>query len=104
MFKARKVFFSNKRFLHQRVTNSNSSIRNNSLIKVLYIHKEFDEIENFMKKDLKVFKRIEKYFNIVKILKNYMWNLKRVKEKKQYMKYFYNATYKITHLFITAWF
>ena len=48
-----------------------------------------------MKKDLKVFKRIEKYFNIVKILKNYMWNLKRVKEKKQYMKYFYNATYKI---------
>ena len=95
MFKARKVFFSNKRFLHYRVTNSNSSIRNNSLIKALYIHKEFDEIENFMKKDLKVFKRIEKYFNTVKILKNYMWNLKRVKEKKQYMKYFYNATYKI---------
>ena len=48
-----------------------------------------------MKKDLKVFKRIEKYFNTVKILKNYMWNLKRVKEKKQYIKYFYIATYTI---------
>ena len=94
MFKARKVFFSKKRFLYYRVSNSNSSIKNNSFIKTLYVHKEFDSIENFIKKDITAFKKIEKYFNTVKIL-NYLWNLRRVKNKKRYMKYFYRDTFKI---------
>ena len=94
MFKARKVFFSKKRFLYYRVSNSNSSIKNNSFIKTLYVHKEFDSIENFIKKDISIFKKLEKYFNTVKIL-NYLWNLRRVKNKKKYMKYFYRDTYKI---------
>ena len=94
MFKARKVFFSDKKFIYYRVSNSNSSIKDNSFIKTLYVHKEFDSIKNFIKKDLKEFKKLEKYFNTIKIL-NYMWNLRRVENKKDYMKYLYKDTYKI---------
>ena len=94
LFKSRKVFFTNKKFLYYRVSNSYSSIRDKSLIKAIYVHKEFDSIENFIKKDLKEYKIIEKYFNTVKIL-NYLWNLRRVKNKKEYIKYLYKDTYII---------
>ena len=94
LFKSKKVYFSNKSFLYYRKSNIYSSVKNNSLIKALFIHKEFEEIEKFIKKDLNAFKKIEKYLNNVKIL-NFIWNLKRVNKKSEYIKIFYKDTYNI---------
>ena len=91
LFKSKKVYFSNKRFSYY---NINSSVKNNSLIKAFLIHKEFEEIEKFIKKDLNAFKKIEKYFNNIKLL-NFIWNLKRVNKKSDYIKIFYKDTYNI---------
>ena len=94
MYKSKKVFFSNKRFLYYRLTNSNSSIKDKSLKKAFFVHKEFDEIEKYIQRNLSSFKKIEKYFNTVKI-KNFLWNLGRIVKKKEYIKIFYQDTYKI---------
>ena len=94
MYKSKKVFFSDKRLLYYRLSNPNSSIKNNTLKKALFVHKEIDEIERYIQRNLTSFKKIEKYFNTVKLI-NYLWNLYRIDKKEEYIKYFHKGIFKI---------
>ena len=94
MYKAKKVFFSDKCFLYYRLTNPNSSVIDNSLKKAFFVHKEMDEIEKYIKKNLNSFKKIEKYFNTIKII-NLLWNLERIENKNEYINFFYQEIFKI---------
>ncbi len=87
LFKSKNVLFINESFYYYRQTNINSSVKNTSLNKAILINKEFYEIDNYYKKDLKLFYQIEKYYNTKKI-KTLIWNLNRIKNK-EYFKIFY---------------
>jgi len=93
LFKSKKVLFMNESYYYYRQTNVNSSVKNKSLSKAIFINKEFDEIDKYYKKDLKLFHQIEKYYNTKKI-RTLFWNLKRV-QKKEYFKFFYKDIYNI---------
>ncbi len=94
LFKSKYIFYINNYLYYYRQTNINSSVLNNSLNKVLFIHKEFDEVEKYFKKDLNLFYKIDKYIYTKKI-KAFLWNLKRVDKKKDYFKYIYKDAFKI---------
>ena len=94
LFKAKKIFYINKPFYNYRQTNLNSSINNNNLNKILYIFKEFNEIEKYLKKSLKFFHQIQKYYNTKK-MRSLLWNLIRVDKKKEYIILLYNEIIEI---------
>ena len=94
MFKSNKIFFSDKRLLYYRLTNPNSSIKNKSLQKAFFVHKEIDEIEKYIQRNFTSFKKIEKYFNTVKLI-NYLWNLWRIEKKEKYIRFFHQGINKI---------
>ena len=93
LFKSKKALFINESFYYYRQTNINSSVKNKSLNKAILINEEFYEIDNYFKKDLKLFYKIEKYYNTKKI-KTLLWNLNRIKIK-EYFKFFYKDVYNI---------
>ena len=94
LFNSKRIFYFNKPFYYYRQTNLNSSVKINNLNKILFIIKEYHEIENYLHKDLKMFKKIEKYFNTKKI-RSLLWNLIRVDKKKEYIKLLYKEIYEI---------
>ena len=94
LFKANKIFCTKKAFYYYRQTNSNSSVNNNTLNKVIFAHIELNEIEKFIKKDVKLYNKNQRYFNTKKIM-TLLWNLNRVDKKKQYNKILYKEIYEI---------
>ena len=80
MYKANKIFCTKKAFYYYRQTNSNSSVNNNTLNKVIFAHIELNEIEKFIKKDVKLYNKNQRYFNTKKIM-TLLWNLNRVDKK-----------------------
>ena len=94
LFKSKEIFFLNKSFLNYRQTNEYSSVYNKTLSKALFVNIEFYEFEKYSKIDLKSYYKIEKFYNTKKI-KTLIWNLKRIKKKKEYIKFLYNDIYKI---------
>ena len=94
LFKANKIFCTKKAFYYYRQTNSNSSVNNNTINKVMFTHKELNEIEKFIKKDIKLYNINQRYFNTKKIM-TLLWNLNRVDKKKQYNKILYKEIYEI---------
>ena len=94
LYKANKIFCTKKAFYFYRQTNSNSSINNNTLNKVIFTHIELNEIEKFIKKDIKLYNKNQRYFNTKKIM-TLLWNLNRVDKKKQYNKILYKEIYEI---------
>ena len=94
MYQSKKVFFTDKRLLYYRLSNPNSSIKNGTLKKAFFVHKEINEIEKYIKRNLTSFKKIEKYFNTAKILL-YLWNLYRIEKKEEYIGIFHKGIYKI---------
>jgi glycosyltransferase involved in cell wall biosynthesis len=94
LFKANKIFCTKKAFYYYRQTNSNSSVNNNTLNKVILVHKELNEIEKYIKKDMKLYDINQKYFNTKKIM-TLLWNLNRVDKKKEYNKILYKEIYEI---------
>ena len=94
LYKANKIFCTKKAFYYYRQTNSNSSVNNNTLNKVIFAHIELNEIENFIKKDIKLYNKNQRYFNTKKIM-TLLWNLNRVDKKKQYNKILYKEIYEI---------
>ena len=94
LFKSKNIFCYKKAFYYYRQTNINSSINNKTFNKAILVHKELKEIENYIKKDLKLYYKNEKYFNTKKIM-TLLWNLNRVEEKKQYNKIIYKEIYEI---------
>ena len=94
LYKANKIFCTKKAFYYYRQTNSNSSVNNNTLNKVIFAHIELNEIEKFIKKDIKLYNKNQRYFNTKKIM-TLLWNLNRVDKKKQYNKILYKEIYEI---------
>ena len=94
LYKANKIFCTKKAFYYYRQTNSNSSVNNNTLNKVIFTHIELNEIEKFIKKDIKLYNKNQRYFNTKKIM-TLLWNLNRVDKKKQYNKILYKEIYEI---------
>ena len=94
LYKANKIFCTKKAFYYYRQTNSNSSVNNNTLNKVIFAHIELNEIEKFIKKDIKLYNKNQRYFNTKKIT-TLLWNLNRVDKKKQYNKILYKEIYEI---------
>jgi len=94
LYKANKIFCIKKAFYYYRQTNSNSSVNNNTLNKVIFAHIELNEIEKFIKKDVKLYNKNQRYFNTKKIM-TLLWNLNRVDKKKQYNKILYKEIYEI---------
>ena len=77
LYKANKIFCPKKAFYYYRQTKSNSSVNNNTLIKVIFAHIELNEIEKFIKKDIKLYDKNQRFFNTKKIM-TLLWNLNRV--------------------------
>ena len=94
LYKANKIFCTKKAFYYYRQSNSNSSVNNNTLNKVIFAHIELNEIEKFIKKDIKLYNKNQRYFNTKKIM-TLLWNLNRVDKKKQYNKILYKEIYEI---------
>ena len=94
LYKANKIFCTKKAFYYYRQTNPNSSVNNNTLNKVIFAHIELNEIEKFIKKDIKLYNKNQRYFNTKKIM-TLLWNLNRVDKKKQYNKILYKEIYEI---------
>jgi glycosyltransferase involved in cell wall biosynthesis len=94
LFKSKKIFYLNKPFYYYRQTNLNSSVKITNLNKIIFILKEFHEIENYFHKDLKLFNEIKKYYYSKKI-RSLLWNLIRVDKKKEYIKLLYQEIYDI---------
>ena len=94
LFKSKKVIYINDSFLNYRQTNFNSSINNNSIEKVMFVHKEYSEFEKYIKTDINSFNKIEKFYNTKKVY-SLFWNLERVDKKKKYIKLIYQNIYKI---------
>ena len=94
LFKSKSIFCYKKAFYYYRQTNINSSVNNNTLNKAILVHKELNEIEKYIKSDIKFYNKNEKYFNTKKIM-TLLWNLNRVDKKKQYNKILYKEIYDI---------
>ena len=94
LFKSKNIFCYKKAFYYYRQTNINSSVNNNTLNKAILVHKELNEIEKYIKRDIKLYNKNEKYFNTKKIM-TLLWNLNRVDKKKQYNKILYKEIYDI---------
>ena len=63
MYKANKIFCTKKAFYYYRQTNPNSSVNKNTLNKVIFAHIELNEIEKFIKKDVKLYNKNQRYIN-----------------------------------------
>lgn len=74
---ASKVFVIDKAFLHYRQDNANSSVKNCSLEKALYVNKEFSECDKFLSPALISNINLQKYYNTKK-LRTYLWNISRM--------------------------
>ena len=94
LFKSKNIFCYKKAFYYYRQTNINSSVNNNTLNKSILVHKELNEIEKYIKKDIKLYNQNEKYFNTKKIM-TLLWNLNRVDKKKEYNKILYKEIHEI---------
>ena len=94
LFKSKSIFCYKKAFYYYRQTNINSSVNNNTLNKAILVHKELNEIEKYIKRDIKLYNKNKKYFNTKKIM-TLLWNLNRVDKKKQYNKILYKEIYDI---------
>ena len=94
LFKSKKIFYLNKPFYYYRQTNINSSVKVKNLNKILFIIKEYQEIEKYCHKDLKSFNKIKTYFYTKKI-RSLLWNLIRVDKKKEFIKLIYQEIYEI---------
>ena len=94
LFKSKNVFITNESFYYYRQSNLNSSIYDNTFNKTLFVHKEFFEIEKYIKKDLKLYEKNKKCFNTKKML-TLLWNFYRVDKKKDYIKILYQEIYEI---------
>lgn len=78
---AARVFFIKEAFLHYRTDNLNSSVK--SLAKVFCVCDEYEEIENFLRKN----NLLNMKFNyIVEVLKyrTYQWNYHRLSDQYKY--------------------
>jgi glycosyltransferase involved in cell wall biosynthesis len=94
LFKSKNIFFCGKAFLNYRQTNLNSSVYNNTLSKAMFVHKEYFEIEKYLKTDLNSFYKIEKVYNSKKLM-TLLWNLEKVDKKKEYIKIINQSVFKI---------
>lgn len=85
---ATKVALTPKAFLYYRQDNANSSVKASSLEKVMLLHKEYDEMYNFLEKN-NLFE-YKKYL-YTEILYGLIWNYKRVEQGSKYI-YFKEMT------------
>lgn len=81
---AEKIIVSNKSYLNYRQDNENSSVKNASMEKVHLLHKEWDEVENYLNKK-HLMSKYEKYYTTLRF-NAFMWNYNRISEydKKGY--------------------
>ncbi len=84
---AKKIYLTEKAYLHYRQDNESSSINNKA--KIFCVKDEYDEMERFLKE-----RKMEDYIPLLWRLKfdTYHWNLKRVayEFKEEFFKTFYN--------------
>ena len=92
--KAKKIVYTKDKFLHYRQDNVSSSVKQCSLQKAKYVHKEFQECDKFLKKEHKWYKGFKNFYNTKK-LKTFFWNLYRVDDKKGYLELMRNDSLEI---------
>lgn len=81
---AEKIVISNKAYLNYRQDNENSSVKNASMEKVYLLHKEWDEIKNYLNKEHLMVK-YKRYYSTLRF-NGFMWNYNRISDydKKSY--------------------
>lgn len=84
IFLAQSIVYTENKFLHYRQDNASSSVKQCSLSKVSFVHKEFEETDAFFKQYPEKFSEIESVYNTKK-LQVFLWNLFRVDDKIGYL-------------------
>ena len=93
-FKSKKVFITDKSFYYHRQANNISSFQKESYNNLFFIHNEFYELEKFIKKNIKLYFKIEKYYNTKKTLLLLKY-LNKIDKKREYIKFLYKELYEI---------
>ncbi len=91
LFMAKKVIYTESRYLHYRQDNAFSSVKQCALAKALFVHTEFDEADQYLKRFPERYALVENIYNTKK-LKTFLWNLCRVDDKKGYLKIMLEAS------------
>lgn len=94
LFMAKKLLYTENRYLHYRQDNAASSVKQCALSKAAFVHTELDEAEHYLKRFPEKFKEIESMYN-TRRLQSYLWNLYRVAEKREYLKIIQKANQEI---------
>jgi glycosyltransferase involved in cell wall biosynthesis len=81
---ADKIYFLEEGYLHYRQDNSNSSVKQCGLEKVMLVHREFEEADNFLANVPENKRTSIKYEYALKKINTYFWNLYRVDYKIKY--------------------
>lgn len=87
LFMARSLIYTDDCYIHYRQDNPSSSVKQCALAKVLFIHDEFNDADQYMKRFPKKYAEIETVYNTKK-LNTFIWNLCRVDNKKAYIQVF----------------
>ena len=94
LFMAKKLLYTENRYLHYRQDNAASSVKQCALSKAAFVHTELDEAEHYLKRFPEKFKEMETIYN-TRRLQSFFWNLYRVAEKKEYLQIMQEANREI---------
>lgn len=81
---AKNIVITSKAYLNYRQDNANSSVKNASMEKVYLLHKEWEEVEKYLKAN-HYMSTFSKYYNTLKF-NGYAWNYMRISniDRKSY--------------------
>lgn len=81
---AKTIVITSKAYLNYRQDNANSSVKNTSMEKVYLLHKEWEEVEKYLKTN-HYMSTFSKYYNTLKF-NGYAWNYMRISniDRKSY--------------------
>lgn len=96
LFMAKKLLYTENRYLHYRQDNAASSVKQCALPKAAFVHTELDEAEHYLKRFPEKFKEMETIYN-TRRLQSFFWNLYRVAEKKEYLQIMQEANREILY-------
>ena len=95
-FMAKKLLFTEKKYLHYRQDNATSSVNQCALAKASFVNMEMNEADRYLKRFPERYAAIETFYNAKK-LRAYFWNLYRVDDKKGYIRVMQEASREILY-------
>ena len=94
LFMAKKLIYTENKYLHYRQDNASSSVKQCALAKVKFVHMEYNEADQYLKRFPERYALIETIYNTKKLI-TFFWNLYRVDDKKGYIKVMQEASREI---------